>query len=127
MNNFKARREFLSTWDQRIVLRVTFCAHRCVWNSSHRIRQKSDLSIATAIISRELWKLKRTTVLVVTPLVAIMKDHVEEMIRLGLKAFGIGLGENDQNVICFQARLMSTLTLFMVVQRVGVLPSGRKH
>ena len=61
------------------------------------------------------------------PLVAIMKDHVEEMIRLGLKAFGIGLGENDQNVICFQARLMSTLTLFMVVQRVGVLPSGRKH
>ena len=24
----------------------------CVWNSSHRIRQKSDLSIATAIIQR---------------------------------------------------------------------------
>ena len=34
---------------------------------------------------------------------------------------------NDQNVICFQARLMSTLTLFMVVRRVGVLPSGQKH
>ena len=34
---------------------------------------------------------------------------------------------NDQNVICFQACLMSTLTLFMVVRRVGVLPSGQKH
>ena len=44
-------------------------------------------------LSRELWKLKRTTVLVVTPLVAIMKDQVEEMNRLGLKAFGIGLGD----------------------------------
>ena len=32
-------------------------------------------------------------VLVVTPLVAIMKDQLEEMNRLGLKAFGIGLGD----------------------------------
>ena len=45
------------------------------------------------LLSRELWKLKRTTVLVVTPLVAIMKDQVKEMNRLGLKAFGIGLGD----------------------------------
>ena len=44
-------------------------------------------------LSRELWKLKRTTVLVVTPLVAIMKDQVEEMNRLGWKTFGIGSGD----------------------------------
>ena len=38
--------------------------------------------------------LSRNGPLVVTPLVAIMKDQVEEMNRLGLKAFGIGLGDD---------------------------------
>ena len=46
-------------------------------------------------VIKELWKLQRTTVLVVTPLVSIMKDQVAEMRRLGLKAFAIGLEEED--------------------------------
>ena len=33
--------------------------------------------------------------LVVTPLVSIMKEQVEEMKRLGLKVFAIGLGEEE--------------------------------
>ena len=58
-------------------------------------------------LSRELWKLERTTVLVVTPLVAIMKDQVEEMNRLGLKALVSAWATNDQNVIRFRARLIT--------------------
>ena len=40
-----------------------------------------------------MWKLDHACVLVVTPLVSIMKDQVEELIRLGLRAFTIGLGD----------------------------------
>ena len=37
-------------------------------------------------------KLQSPCVLVVTPLVSTMKDQVEELTRLGLRAFAIGLG-----------------------------------
>ena len=40
---------------------------------------------------KDLWKLDHACVLVVTPLVSIMKDQVEELIRLGLRAFTIGM------------------------------------
>ena len=40
---------------------------------------------------KDLWKLDHACVLVVTPLVSIMKDQVEELIRLGLIAFTIGV------------------------------------
>ena len=42
---------------------------------------------------KELRKLERVCVLVVTLLVSIMKDQVEELTRLGLRAFAIGLGD----------------------------------
>ena len=42
---------------------------------------------------KDLWKLQSASVLVVTPLVSIMKDQVEELTRLGLRAFAIGLGD----------------------------------
>ena len=42
---------------------------------------------------KDLWKLERACVLVVTPLVSIMKDQVEELTGLGLRAFAIGLGD----------------------------------
>ena len=40
---------------------------------------------------KDLWKLDHACVLVVTPLVSIMKDQVEELILLGLRAFTIGM------------------------------------
>lgn len=46
-------------------------------------------------VMKVLWNLERTTVLVVTPLVSIMKDQVEEMRQLGLKAYAIGLGDEE--------------------------------
>ena len=42
-------------------------------------------------LPKDLWKLDHAFVLVVTPLVSIMKDQVEELIRLGLGAFTIGV------------------------------------
>ena len=42
-------------------------------------------------LPKDLWKLDRACVLVVTPLVSIMKDQVDELIRLGLRAFTISL------------------------------------
>ena len=42
-------------------------------------------------LQKDLWKLHHACVLVVTPLVSIMKDQVEELIRLGLRAFTIGV------------------------------------
>ena len=38
-----------------------------------------------------MWKLERACVLVVMTLVSIMKDQDEELTRLGLRAFDIGL------------------------------------
>ena len=40
---------------------------------------------------KDFWKLDHACVLFVTPLVSIMKDQVEELICLGLRAFTIGL------------------------------------
>ena len=40
---------------------------------------------------KDLLKLDHACVLVVTPLVSIMKDQVEDLIRLGLRAFTIGV------------------------------------
>ena len=42
---------------------------------------------------KEVWKLERVCVKVVTLLVSIMKTQVEELTRLGLRAFAIGLGD----------------------------------
>ena len=42
-------------------------------------------------LPKDLWKLDHASVLVVTPLVSIMKDQVEEFIRLGLRTFIIGV------------------------------------
>jgi len=42
---------------------------------------------------KDLWKLERACVFVVTPFVSIMKDQVEELTRLGLRAFAIALGD----------------------------------
>lgn len=42
-----------------------------------------------------LWNLERMTVLVVTPQVFILKDQVEEMRHLRLKALAIGIGEEE--------------------------------
>ena len=39
-------------------------------------------------VLKESWKIEGSTVVVVSPLVSIMKDQVEELSRLGLKAFG---------------------------------------
>lgn len=63
-------------------------------------------------LSRELWKLKRTMDLVVTPLVAIMKDQVEGMNRLGWKTFGIGLG--DERSKCDLLSSMSDVDIDVV-------------
>ena len=41
---------------------------------------------------KEMWNLERSTVVVVTPLVSIIKDQVEELTRLGLRALAIGIG-----------------------------------
>ena len=46
---------------------------------------------STDWFQEDLWKLDYACLLVVTPLVSIMKDHVEELIRLGLRAFTIGM------------------------------------
>ena len=42
---------------------------------------------------KDLWKLEHACVLVVTPVVSILKDQVEELTCLGLRAFAIGLGD----------------------------------
>ena len=42
---------------------------------------------------KDLWKLECACFLVVTPLVSIMKDQVEDLTRLGLRAFAISLGD----------------------------------
>ena len=44
---------------------------------------------------KNIWNLERACVLVVTPLVSIMKDQVEELKYLGLRAFAIGLGDEE--------------------------------
>ena len=63
-------------------------------NSTDWFREESYFSIAVASTGlKELWKLERVCVKVVTLLVSIMKNQVEELTRLGLRAFAIGLGD----------------------------------
>ena len=51
-----------------------------------------------------LCKLESTSALVITRLVSIMKDLVEEMRGLGLKAFAIGLGDKEmEKELCASA------------------------
>ena len=77
----------------------------CVWNSSHRIRQKSDLSIATAIIQRIVETGKNNG-----PGLNSSRCHHERSGR-GNEPFRIDLvsawATNDQNVICFRTRLIT--------------------
>ena len=47
-------------------------------------------------VLKESWKIERSTVIVVSPLVSIMKDQVEELSRLGLKTFALGLGDDER-------------------------------
>ena len=42
-------------------------------------------------LPKDLWKLDHACVLVATPLVSTMKDQVEELTRLDLRAFTIGV------------------------------------
>ena len=53
---------------------------RCFQNSTNRFREEPSFSVAAASTER-LWKLHHACVLVVTSLVSIMKDQVEELIR----------------------------------------------
>ena len=46
-------------------------------------------------VVKETWKTERWTVIVVSPLKSIMKDQFEELSRLGLKAFALGLGDGE--------------------------------
>ena len=52
---------------------------------------KSLIFHLLARLLKDLWKLDHACVLVVMPLVSIMKDQVEELIRLALRAFTIGV------------------------------------
>ena len=54
---------------------------------------------------KELWKLERVFVLVVTLLVSIMKDQVEELTRLGLRAFAIGLGDENGEITFYRVSI----------------------
>jgi len=73
---------------------------------------------------KDLWKLQHACVLVVTPLVSIMKDQVEELTCLGLRAFAIGLrdekGEKELVAGGFDVDLLygspETLSLKTVVK-----------
>ena len=43
-----------------------------------------------------MWNfIERSTVVISTPLVPIMKDQVEELLNLGCKAFAIGAGDEE--------------------------------
>ena len=52
---------------------------------------KSEVFQLLPRLLKYLWKLHHARVLVVTSLVSIMKDQVEESIRLGLRAFTMGV------------------------------------
>ena len=47
-------------------------------------------------VTKETWKIERSTVLVVSPLVFNMKDQAEELSRLRMKAFALGLGDDEE-------------------------------
>ena len=45
-------------------------------------------------VLQETWKIERSTVVVMSPLVSIMKDQVEELSQ-GLKAIALRLGDDE--------------------------------
>ena len=67
-------------------------------NSTDWFREESYFSILPHLLNRlkELWKLERVCVKVVTLLVSIKKNQVEELTPLGLRAFAIGLGDEKK-------------------------------
>ena len=73
---------------------------------------------------KELWKLERVCVLVVTLLVStkLMKDQVEELTHLGVRAFAIGLGDEkgEKTLIAFPSLLRLTEGLSPVGDRTAV-------
>ena len=56
-----------------------------------------------------MWNFECSTVVIVTPLVLIMKDKVEELSNLGLKAFAIVTG--DEEVFAEGATLVDDRTV----------------
>ena len=44
---------------------------------------------------KEMWNFQCSTVVFVTPLMLIMKDKVKELSNLGIKAFAIGVGDEE--------------------------------
>ena len=56
-----------------------------------------------------MWNFECSTVVIVTPLMLIMKDKVEELSNLGLKAFAIGTG--DEEVFAEGASLVDDRTV----------------
>ena len=62
----------------------------CFRNSTDWFREELNFSIA-AMCTERLVETRPACALVVMPLVSIMKDQVEELIRLGLRAFTIGV------------------------------------
>ena len=63
---------------------------RCFRNSTDWFREEPNFSIAAASTER-LVETRPCLCFSWTPLVSIMKDQVEELIRLGLRAFTIGV------------------------------------
>ena len=70
---------------------------RSFLNSIDWFWEESYFSVAAASTDQteRVVKLERVCVLVVTLLVSIMKDQVEELTRLGLRVFAIGLGDEN--------------------------------
>lgn len=66
-------------------------------------------------VTKETWKIERSTVLVVSPLVFNMKDQAEELSRLRMKAFALGLGDDEEEK-----------ELRMAALKVGVRMNGPK-
>ena len=68
---------------------------RCFRYSTYWFREESYFQLLPCLL-KDFWKLQSACVLVVTPLVSIMKDQVEELTRLGLRTFAIGLGHEKR-------------------------------
>ena len=47
-------------------------------------------------VTKETWQIERSTVLVVSPLMFNMKDYIEELSCLRMKAFALGLGDEEE-------------------------------
>ena len=49
-------------------------------------------------VLKELWKVERSTVIVVTPLISIMTDQVSHLNNLGMKAIALGDFEDEKEL-----------------------------